>query len=99
MVIVAISLSVMIENGMLAFIGPSFFSLPFSQGRSFHLGAMVFTTVQLVIIGLSVATMPRRPRAPQLHEDRQGDAGDSSRRRAGQGLPELRRPASLTSDG
>jgi branched-subunit amino acid ABC-type transport system permease component len=56
-VIVAISLSVMIENGMLAFIGPSFFSLPFSQGRSFHLGAMVFTTVQLVIIGLSVAAM------------------------------------------
>jgi branched-subunit amino acid ABC-type transport system permease component len=56
-VIVAISVSVMIENGMLAFIGPSFFSLPFNQGRSFHLGAMVFTTVELVIIGLSVATM------------------------------------------
>lgn len=56
-VIVAISVSVTIENGMLAFIGPSFFSLPFNQGRSFHLGAMVFTTVGLVIIGLSVTTM------------------------------------------
>jgi branched-subunit amino acid ABC-type transport system permease component len=57
MIVVAISVSVMIENGMLAFIGPSFFSLPFSQGRSLHLGAMVFTSIELVIIGLSIVTM------------------------------------------
>ena len=57
MIVVAISVSVMIDNGLLAFIGPSFFSLPFSQGRSFHLGAMVFTSIELVIIGLSIVTM------------------------------------------
>jgi branched-subunit amino acid ABC-type transport system permease component len=57
MIVVAISVSVMIDNGLLAFIGPSFFSLPFSQGRSFHLGAMVFTSMELVIIGLSIVTM------------------------------------------
>jgi branched-subunit amino acid ABC-type transport system permease component len=57
LIVVAISVSVMIDNGLLAFIGPSFFSLPFSQGRSFHLGAMVFTSMELVIIGLSIVTM------------------------------------------
>lgn len=57
MIVVAISVSVMIDNGLLAFIGPSFFRLPFSQGRSFHLGAMVFTSTELVIIGLSVVAM------------------------------------------
>ena len=57
MIVVAISLSVMIDNGLLSFIGPSFFSLPFGQGRSFHLGAMVFTSTELVIMGLSVVAM------------------------------------------
>jgi branched-subunit amino acid ABC-type transport system permease component len=57
MIVVAISVSVMIDNGLLSFIGPSFFSLPFSQGRSFHLGAMVFTSIELIIIGLAVAAM------------------------------------------
>ena len=57
MIVVAISVSVMIDNGLLSFIGPSFFSLPFNQGRSFHLGAMIFTALELVIIGLSVIAM------------------------------------------
>jgi len=57
MIVVAISLSVMIDNGLLSFIGPSFFSLPFGQGRSFHLGAMVFTSTEVVIMGLSVVAM------------------------------------------
>ena len=57
MIVVAISVSVMIDNGLLSFIGPSFFSIPFSQGRSFHLGSMVFTTMELLIIALSVVAM------------------------------------------
>lgn len=57
MIVVAIGVSVMLENGLLAFIGPGFFSLPFNQGRSFHWGAMVFTSIQLVIVGVAVAAM------------------------------------------
>ena len=57
MIVVAIGVSVMLENGLLAFIGPNFFSLPFNQGRSFHWGAMVFTSLQLVIVGVAVVAM------------------------------------------
>jgi branched-subunit amino acid ABC-type transport system permease component len=57
LIVVAISVSIMIENGLLAFIGPGFFSLPFQQGQPLHFGAMVFTPVELLIIGLSVVAM------------------------------------------
>jgi branched-subunit amino acid ABC-type transport system permease component len=57
MIVVTISVGVIVENGLLSFIGPGFFSLPFQAGDSIHLGSLVFTKLELVIIGLAVASM------------------------------------------
>jgi branched-subunit amino acid ABC-type transport system permease component len=57
MIVVTISVSVIIENALLSFIGPGFFSLPFAAGKSIHFGSLVFTNLELVIIGLAVVCM------------------------------------------
>jgi branched-chain amino acid transport system permease protein/neutral amino acid transport system permease protein len=57
MIVVTISVSVVIENGLLSFIGPGFFSLPFQQGSSYRLGSLVFTGLEFVIIGLAAVSM------------------------------------------
>ena len=44
MVIVTISVSLILQNGLLAIWGPSFFSYRMSAGHSYHLGSMVFTS-------------------------------------------------------
>jgi branched-subunit amino acid ABC-type transport system permease component len=57
MIIVTIAVSLIIQNGLQAIWGSSFFSLSFSNGRSYHLGSMVFTTSQLAIMAIAVAAM------------------------------------------
>jgi branched-subunit amino acid ABC-type transport system permease component len=57
MIIVTIAVSLIIQNGIQAIWGPSFFSLKFSPGRSYHLGSMVFTTSQFGIIAIAIAAM------------------------------------------
>jgi branched-chain amino acid transport system permease protein/neutral amino acid transport system permease protein len=58
MIIVTIAVSLIIQNGIQAIWGPSFFSLKFSPGHSYHvLGSMVFTTAQFGIMGIAVVAM------------------------------------------
>jgi branched-subunit amino acid ABC-type transport system permease component len=58
MIIVTIAVSLIIQNGIQAIWGASFFSLKFSAGHSYHvLGSMVFTTAQLGIMGIAVVSM------------------------------------------
>jgi branched-chain amino acid transport system permease protein/neutral amino acid transport system permease protein len=58
MIIVTIAVSLIIQNGIQAIWGPSFFSLKFSPGSSYHLlGSMVFTTAQFGIMAIAVVSM------------------------------------------
>jgi len=57
MIIVTISVSLIIQNGLQAIFGATFFSLRMSQGRSYHLGSLVFTSAQLGIIVIAVVAM------------------------------------------
>jgi branched-subunit amino acid ABC-type transport system permease component len=57
MIIVTIAVSLILQNGLQAIWGPTFFSLSFSPGRSYHLSTMVFTTSQLGIMGIAIAAM------------------------------------------
>ncbi len=57
MIIVTIAMSLIIQNGLLAIFRPTFFSLNASQGQSYHLAGMVFTTSQLAIMGIAVVAM------------------------------------------
>ena len=57
MIIVTIAVSLIIQNGLQAIFGATFFSLRMSQGRSYHLGSLVFTSAQLGIIGIAVVAM------------------------------------------
>jgi branched-subunit amino acid ABC-type transport system permease component len=57
MIVVTIAVSLIIQNGLQAIWGASFFSLKFSPGHSYHLGSMVFTTSQFGIMGIAVAAM------------------------------------------
>jgi branched-subunit amino acid ABC-type transport system permease component len=57
MIIVTIAVSLILQNGLLATFGASFFSLQMPRPASVHLAGMVFTTVQLAIIGIAVAAM------------------------------------------
>jgi branched-subunit amino acid ABC-type transport system permease component len=57
MIIVTIAVSLIIQNGLQAIWGSSFFSLKFSQGSSHHLSSMVFTSSQLGIMGIAIAAM------------------------------------------
>jgi branched-subunit amino acid ABC-type transport system permease component len=57
MIIVTIAVSLIVQNGLLATFGASFFSLQMPRPSSVHVAGMVFTTVQLAIIGIAVAAM------------------------------------------
>jgi branched-chain amino acid transport system permease protein/neutral amino acid transport system permease protein len=57
MIILTIAVSLIIQNGLQAIFGASFFSLRMSQGRSYHLGSLVFTSAQLGIIAIAVVAM------------------------------------------
>jgi branched-chain amino acid transport system permease protein/neutral amino acid transport system permease protein len=57
MIIVTIAVSLIIQNGLQAIFGATFFSLRMSQGRSYHLGSLIFTSAQLGIIGIAVVAM------------------------------------------
>ncbi len=57
MIIVTIAVSLILQNGLQAIFGASFFSLKMPRPKPIHLAGMVFTTVQLAIIGIAVAAM------------------------------------------
>lgn len=57
MIIVTLSVAVIVQNILLVGFGPSFFVYQVPIGRSFSLGSMTFSSLQLVIIGIAVATM------------------------------------------
>jgi branched-subunit amino acid ABC-type transport system permease component len=57
MIIVTIAASLILQNGLLAIFGANFFSLRMPRPTSVHIAGMVFTTVQLAIIGIAVAAM------------------------------------------
>ena len=57
MIIVTIAVSLMVQNGLLAIFGASFFSLKMPQPSSVHIAGMVFTTIQLAIIAIAVVAM------------------------------------------
>jgi branched-chain amino acid transport system permease protein/neutral amino acid transport system permease protein len=57
MVIVTISVALILDHLVQAIVGPSFFSYQISAGRTIHLGAMAFTTTDLITIGIALAAM------------------------------------------
>jgi branched-chain amino acid transport system permease protein/neutral amino acid transport system permease protein len=57
MIIVTISVSLIVQNGLQAIFGASFFSLKMARPAPIHVAGMVFTTVQFAIIGIAVAAM------------------------------------------
>jgi branched-chain amino acid transport system permease protein/neutral amino acid transport system permease protein len=57
MIIVTIAVSLILQNTLLAIFGANFFSLQMPRPTSVHLGGMVFTTIQLAIIGIAVVAM------------------------------------------
>jgi len=57
MIIVTIAVSLIVQNSMLAIFGANFFSLSMPRPASVHIAGMVFTTVQLAIIGVAVVAM------------------------------------------
>jgi branched-chain amino acid transport system permease protein/neutral amino acid transport system permease protein len=57
MIIVSIAVSLILQNALLAIFGANFFSLQMPRPSSVHIAGMVFTTVQLAIIGIAVAAM------------------------------------------
>jgi branched-subunit amino acid ABC-type transport system permease component len=57
MIIVTISVSLIVQNGLQAIFGASFFSLKMARPSPVHIAGMVFTTVQLAIIGIAIAAM------------------------------------------
>jgi branched-subunit amino acid ABC-type transport system permease component len=57
MIIVTIAVSLILQNSLLAIFGASFFSLQMSRPASVHIAGMVFTTVQLAIIGIAIVAM------------------------------------------
>jgi branched-chain amino acid transport system permease protein/neutral amino acid transport system permease protein len=57
MIIVTISVSLIVQNGLQAIFGASFFSLKMARPAPVHIAGMVFTIVQLAIIGIAVAAM------------------------------------------
>ena len=57
MIIVTISVSLIVQNGLQAIFGASFFSLKMARPAPIHIAGMVFTTVQVAIIGIAIAAM------------------------------------------
>ncbi|HEY2575642.1 MAG TPA: branched-chain amino acid ABC transporter permease [Streptosporangiaceae bacterium] len=56
-VIVSLGMALIIEFGIQAIVGGVNVSYAMSQGHTFHLGGLILTTVQLVIIAISVVVM------------------------------------------
>jgi branched-subunit amino acid ABC-type transport system permease component len=57
LVIVSLGMTLIIEFGVEAVAGGTGVSYTMSQGRTFHAGGLILTTVQLIIIALSVVLM------------------------------------------
>ncbi len=57
MIIVTIAVSLVVQNSLLAIFGANFFTLKMARPSSVHMAGMVFTTVQLAIIGIAVVAM------------------------------------------
>jgi branched-chain amino acid transport system permease protein/neutral amino acid transport system permease protein len=57
MIIVTIAVSLIVQNSLLAIFGANFFSLQMPRPTSVRVAGMVFTTVQLAIIGIAVVAM------------------------------------------
>jgi len=57
MVIVSLGMALIIEFGVQAIVGGVSVSYTMSQGRTFRLGGLILTTVQLIIIAISIAVM------------------------------------------
>jgi branched-subunit amino acid ABC-type transport system permease component len=57
MVIVSLGMTLIIEFGVAAIAGGTSVSYRMSQGRTFHAGGLVLTTVQLVVIAVSLVVM------------------------------------------
>lgn len=57
MVIVTLGLAILIENLILAVWGPRYFTYHIPIGRTFHLGGLILTVSQIVVIGVSAAVM------------------------------------------
>jgi branched-subunit amino acid ABC-type transport system permease component len=57
MIIVTIAVSLIVQNGLLAIFGANFFSLQMARPSSVHVAGMVFTSVQLGIVGIAIAAM------------------------------------------
>jgi branched-subunit amino acid ABC-type transport system permease component len=57
MIIVTISVSLIVQNGLQAIFGASFFSLNMARPAPIHVAGMVFTTIQFAIIGIAIAAM------------------------------------------
>jgi branched-subunit amino acid ABC-type transport system permease component len=56
-VIVSLGMALIIEFGIQAIVGGVNVSYTMGQGRTFHLGGLILTTVQLVIIAISIVVM------------------------------------------
>lgn len=57
MVIVTISMGLIIQNLLLAWLGPGVFSYPVPGGGTHHIAGMVFTATQLWLIVIAIAAM------------------------------------------
>jgi branched-subunit amino acid ABC-type transport system permease component len=57
LVIVSLGMALIIEFGIEAQVGGVNVSYAMGQGRTFRLGGLIFTTVQLVIVGISLVVM------------------------------------------
>jgi branched-chain amino acid transport system permease protein/neutral amino acid transport system permease protein len=57
MIIVTIAMSLIIQNLLLAYFHPTFFSYHVSAGTTYNFGSMIFTSSQLAIMGIAVVAM------------------------------------------
>lgn len=57
MVIVTLSVGVVVQNVLLAAFGARFFTFTVQTGHEYQIAGMTFTTLQLIIIGIAVASM------------------------------------------
>ena len=57
MIIVSLSMSLIIQNSLQAIFGASFFSFPLPPSSVHHVGPMIFTGQQFVIIGIAIVAM------------------------------------------
>jgi branched-subunit amino acid ABC-type transport system permease component len=57
MVVVTLSTGLIIENALLALVGPNYFSYNLDAGGEVHVAGFALTVAQLAVVGLSVAVM------------------------------------------